>query len=97
MAAQRLEDGVAIGLYFRHRLQVFGRKAATEIDHGKRDAAISAIAEHFRGHGKRLVPHVRIALLRSDMERDPMGDQPEAMGMFQHIDRHLRLAAEFAR
>ena len=40
---------------------------------------------------------MRVALLRTDMERDAVGLESEPVGMLEHVDRHRRLAAELAR
>src|SRR5262249_21429954 len=44
--AQRPENGGAVALHARHIPEVLRRKAATEIDHRKGDAAIAAVAEY---------------------------------------------------
>ena len=40
---------------------------------------------------------MRVALLRADVERDAVGFETEPVRMLEHVDRHGRLAAEFAR
>ena len=40
---------------------------------------------------------VELGLLRADMERDAIGVEAELLGMAQHVDGHLRHAAELAR
>ena len=46
---------------------------------------------------KRLVPGRGAALLRADMERHAVGLKTEPLGMVEHVDRHLRIAAELPR
>src|SRR5262245_12374173 len=97
MPAQRAEDRLAVGLELRSLAHVAGREAATEIDHGEVDAALGAAAEDRCRRGQRPVPGLDIVLLRADMERDAMGDEPALVGEFQDVGRKLRLAAELAR
>jgi hypothetical protein len=96
VAAQRPEDGLAVGFQLRRLAHVFGREAAAEIDHGKRDAALGAGAEDRRRRGERTVPGLHIVLLRADVEGDAVRDQPAPMRKFQNIGGEFRLAAEFA-
>ena len=39
----------------------------------------------------------RVALLRADVERHPVGLEPEPVGVLEHVDRHLGHAAELPR
>ena len=59
-----------------------------------RSAHSRKIAE---AEAERLVPGFRVALLRADMERHAIGFEAEAMGMLEHVHRHLGHAAELAR
>ena len=38
---------------------------------------------------ERLVPGLRVALLRADVERHAIGVEPEPLGVLEHVDRHL--------
>ncbi len=53
--------------------------------------------EHILGVRQRLVPGVKIGLLRADMERHAMRVQSKRIGMAQHVHCHRGHAAEFAR
>ena len=81
----------------RNVLQVLGREAAAHVDHGQVDPALGAVTEHGRGHRQRPVPRLHLALLRADMERDADRLQAQTLGEVEHVDRHLRVAAELAR
>src|SRR4051794_26378805 len=97
MAAQRPEDRLAIAFEPRRLAHVLGRKAAAEIDHGERDAALGAGPEDRRGRGERTVPGLYVVLLRADMEGDAVGDQAAPMRELKNVRREFRLAAELAR
>ena len=97
MLAQRAEDRLAVGFELRRLAHVFGREAAAEIDHGERDAALGAGAEDRRGRGERAVPGFHIVLLRADMERDAVRDEPAPVRELQDVGGVVRLAAELAR
>ncbi len=49
------------------------------------------------GRLERLVPGLRAALLRADVEGHAAGFEPRPVGVLQHLDGHLRVAAELAR
>src|SRR6266436_2534704 len=97
MLAQRPEYGISVSLHGRHLLEVLGRKAAAEIDHGERNAALRTGAENRGSRLERLVPGLRATLLGADMEGHAVGFEAEPVGMFEHIDRHREVAAELAR
>ena len=97
MLAQGAKDRAAVGLDRGHLLQILGREAAAEIDHGQIDPALGAGAENHRRRFQRVVPGLGAALLRADMERHAIGLEPAALGVLEHVDRHLRIAAEFSR
>ncbi len=59
--------------------------------------ALGEVAEDRRRDLQRAVPHARVALLRADVERQAVRDEAERMGALEHLRRHLRRAAEFAR
>src|SRR6516165_683722 len=63
MLAQGLEDRRAVGLNRRDVLQIFGRKPATEIDHGELDTPLATFPEHGCRRSERPVPGMLVALL----------------------------------
>ena len=97
MPAQRAEDRLAVALELRRLAQIFRRKAAAEIDHVQRDAALGATAEDRGGRSERAVPGLDIVLLRADMERDAVREEPALVRKLQDVGRIVRLAAELAR
>src|SRR5579871_5389784 len=97
MLAQRPEYGISVGLHGRHFLEVLGRKAAAEIDHGELDAAFRTGAEDRGGRLERLVPSLRTTLLRPDVERHAVRLKAKPVGVFENVDRHRGIAAELAR
>src|SRR5216683_1309209 len=50
-----------------------------------------------RGHRQGTIPRLHLALLRADVERDAARLQAQTLGEVEHLDRHLRIAAELAR
>ena len=71
-------------------------EAAAEVDHLERDAALGEVPED-GGRGRQgTVPHARVALLRPHVERQAVGDETQAMGVFEHAARHVGRAAELA-
>src|SRR5262249_13345404 len=95
--AQRAEDRLAVGFELRGLAYIAGREAAAEIDHGEVDAALGAAAED-RGRGReRSVPGLDVVLLRADVERNAVGDEPVPVGELQDVGGELGLAAELAR
>src|SRR5260370_37453629 len=97
MLAQRPEDGISVSLHGRHLLEVLGRKAAAEIDHGERNAALRTGPENRGSRLERLVPSLGATLLGANMERHAVGFKTEPVGMFKHVDGHREVAAELAR
>src|ERR1700730_13933325 len=97
MLAQRAKDRAAIGLHRRHLLEVSGRKAAAEIDHGKIDPALRAGTKNRRCRFEGIVPGLDATLLRTHMERDAAGIEPALTSVVEHLGRHLRVATEFPR
>ena len=73
------------------------REAAAHVDHGQVDPTLGAVTEHRRGHRQGTIPRLHLALLRADMERDAARLQAQTLGEVEHLDRHLRVAAELAR
>src|ERR1019366_9906616 len=96
MTAQRLEYRLPISLHRRHVLQIFRWEAAAKIDHLQVDPALRQVAEDRSRRFQRAIPHARIALLRADVKRQAESNEPEPMRMFEHAQRHLPRAAEFA-
>ena len=72
-------------------------KPAAHVDHGQVNSPLATITEHRRRHRQRAIPSLHLALLRTDMERNAHGVQAQTLGEVEHLDRHLRIAAEFAR
>jgi hypothetical protein len=93
----RSARGAPIGVHRRHVAQVFGREPAAEIDHGQVDAAIGAGAKDRRCRLQRLIPRRGTPLLRADVKRHAAGFEPQPLRVVEHVDRHLRIAAELAR
>ncbi len=59
--------------------------------------AVRQLAEERGRGGERLVPSLDVVLLRADVERDAMRDEPQPVRVLEHLRRHLRHTAEFAR
>ncbi len=97
MLRQRLQDRAAIGRRVRNLTTIFGRKAAAQIDQGQMHALGLQPAEQVRGLGQCVVPLLRIALLRADMERHADRGQPLARRGLQQLFGHGHVAAELAR
>jgi len=96
MLGKAIVNGIGIGSRARNRLEVFGRKAAAEVDHGQRDAVARQAVENALGFGQRRVPGPKAGLLRAHMERNAVSLEAKRMGVQQHLGCHVGVAAELA-
>jgi hypothetical protein len=61
------------------------------------DTLLGQLSEDALGIGKRRIPGIDLHHLRADMERHAVGLKAELVGVDEHVDGHLRHAAELAR
>ena len=77
--------------------EVTRRKAAAQIEHRERDAALGAGPEHRRRRSQRPVPGLDMVLLGADVERQAVRHQTLPERELQDVGGIDRLAAELAR
>ncbi|ENN87458.1 hypothetical protein RHSP_28371 [Rhizobium freirei PRF 81] len=97
MGAQRRKDRLTIGFGRGNITQILGWETAAHVDHLQVDALFGERNEDALGIGKRIVPGVDLGHLRADVKRHAVGFQTQLMGVDEHVDSHLRNAAELAR